>query len=87
MIDMNVEVISEENDLIELRVDNLTVAELLRVYLNEHGIKFAAWRRDHLTKPVIFRIESSGKTVKKAISEAIALINKDLSVLSKISIK
>lgn len=84
---MNIEVISQENDLLELRVDNLTVAEVLRVYLNENGIKFAAWRRDHLTKPVIFRIESSGKSVKKAVTEAIASINKDLSVLSKVSSK
>lgn len=84
---MNVEIISEENDLLELRVDNLTVAEILRVYLNESGVKFAAWRRDHLTKPVIFRVESSGKTVKKAISEAVSSINKDLVILSKISSK
>ncbi len=84
---MNVEIISQENDLLELRVDNLTIAEILRVYLNENGIKFAAWRRDHLTKPVIFRIESSGKSVKKTISDAIASINKDLSVLSKIPSK
>ena len=82
---MNVEIINEENNLIELRVDSLTVAELLRVYLNENGIKFAAWRRDHLTKPVIFRIESSGKSVKKSIVEAISSINKDLSSLSKLS--
>ena len=81
---MNVEIISQESGLIELRVDNLTVAEILRVYLNNNGIKFAAWRRDHLTKPVIFRIESSGKTVKKAISEAVSSINKDLSALTKL---
>ena len=81
---MNVEVISAEPHLMELRVDNLTVVELLRVYLNNNNIKFAAWRRDHLTKPVIFRIESSGKTVKKDIIEAISGISKDLDVLSKI---
>jgi len=81
---MNVEIISQESGLIELRVDNLTIAEILRVYLNNNGIKFAAWRRDHLTKPVIFRIESSGKTVKKAISEAVSSINKDLSALTKL---
>ncbi|MEK6792577.1 MAG: hypothetical protein AABX96_04915 [Nanoarchaeota archaeon] len=80
---MNVEIISQESDKIELRVDNLTVAEILRVYLNERGIKFAAWRRDHLTKPVIFKIESSGKTVKKAVSEAVSAISKDLNVLVK----
>ena len=81
---MNVEVISAEPHLMELRVDNLTIVELLRVYLNKNNIKFAAWRRDHLTKPVIFRIESSGKTVKKDIIEAISGISKDLDVLSKI---
>jgi len=80
---MNVEIISQESDKIELRVDNLTVAEILRVYLNEQGVKFAAWRRDHLTKPVIFKIESSGKTVKKAVSEAVSAINKDLNSLVK----
>ncbi len=80
---MNVEIISQTADGVELRVDNLTVAELLRVYLNEQGIKFAAWRRDHLTKPVIFKIESSGKSVKKAVSEAVSAISKDLNSLVK----
>ncbi len=80
---MDVQIISQESDKIELRVDNLTVAEILRVYLNDQGIKFAAWRRDHLTKPVILRVESSGKTVKKAISEAVSAINKDLNGLLK----
>ncbi len=84
MIDMEIEVISQKNDELELRIDNLTVAEILRVYLNEEGIKFAAWRRDHLTKPVIFRIESNGKTVKKAIADAISAINKDLNSLLKV---
>jgi DNA-directed RNA polymerase subunit L len=84
MIVMDVEIISQESDLIELRVSSLTVAEILRVYLNDRGIKFAAWRRDHLTKPVLFRIESSGKGVKKAISEAVSAVNKDLNSLLKV---
>ena len=53
----------------ELKIDNLTIAEILRVYLNNQGIKFAAWRKEHPDKPIIFRVESSGKTVKKAINE------------------
>lgn len=80
---MDVSIIKQESDLVELRVDNLTVAEILRVYLNEQGVKFAAWRRDHLTKPVIFRIETSGKSVKKAVSEAVSAITKDLNSLAK----
>lgn len=81
---MNIEIISDESDVLEFRIDNLTIAEILRVYLNNNGVKFVAWRRDHLTKPVIFRVESSGKNTRKLISEAIGSINKDLSALSKV---
>ena len=80
---MEVEIVSQSANELELKIDNLTDAEILRVYLNEQGIKFAAWRREHPTKPIVFRIESSGKTVKKAVSEAVAAISKDLNVLAK----
>lgn len=76
---MEIEVINLEKDLCEVKLKNITVAEILRVYLNEQGIKFAAWRREHPTKPVLFRIENSGKTVKKAISEAVLAVKKDLT--------
>ncbi len=75
---MNMEILESGKDAIEVKLDNITVAEILRVYLNEQGIKFAAWRREHPTKPIIFRIESSGKTVKKAVGDAVAAIKKDL---------
>lgn len=84
---MNVEIISHGANECEVKVDNLTVAEIMRVYLNEHGIKFAAWRRDHLTQPAIFKIESSGKTVKKAIAEAVSAISKDVSSLMTLAEK
>ena len=80
---MEVEIVSQSANEIELKIDNLTVAEILRVYLNEQGIKFAAWRREHPTKPIVFRIESSGKTVKKSLSEAVSAISKDLDSLTK----
>jgi len=80
---MEVEVVSQSANGLELKIDNLTVAEILRVYLNERGIKFAAWKREHPTKPIVFRIESSGKTVKKAVGEAVSAISKDLNVLAK----
>jgi DNA-directed RNA polymerase subunit L len=80
---MEVEIVENSKNLIELRIDNLTVAEILRVYLNDQGIKFVAWRKEHPTKPIFFRIESSGKTVKKSITDAIVEINKDLNFLVK----
>ncbi len=81
---MEIEILTLENDVVELKTDNITVAEILRAYLNEQGIKFAAWRREHPAKPIIFRIESSGKNVKKAVAEAVSAIKKDLNVVSKV---
>ena len=74
---MNIEVIKSEKNEIDLTIDNLTIAEVLRVYLYENGADFAAWRREHPSKPLIFKIETSGKTVKKAISDSISAIKKD----------
>jgi DNA-directed RNA polymerase subunit L len=74
---MNIEILKQDKNSVELTIDNLTVAEILRVYLNKEGIEFAAWRREHPSKPLIFKIESSGKTVKKAVSEAVEAIEKD----------
>ena len=74
---MNIEVLKQDKNSVELKIDNLTVAEVLRAYLNKEGIEFAAWRREHPSKPLLFKIESSGKTVKKAVSEAVESIKKD----------
>ena len=76
---MEIEIIKQEKNEIELKVNNITVAEILRVYLNNNDVEFAAWRREHPSKPVIMRIESSGKTVKKEVSEAVSAIKKDLN--------
>ncbi len=78
---MQIEMLKSDKNEVELRIDNLTVAETLRVYLNEQGIDFAAWRREHPSKPVVFKIKSSKSTVKKAVSEAVSAIKKDLAVL------
>ncbi len=78
---MNIQVISAEKDVVELTIDNLTVAEVLRVYLYQAGADFAAWRREHPSKPLIFRIQSKDKPVKKVVAEAVSLIEKDCDKL------
>lgn len=78
---MNIEVIKNEKNEIDLRIDNLTVAEILRVYLNEQGVDFAAWRREHPSKPLIFKIESADKNVKKVVADAVSAIKKDCDKL------
>lgn len=79
---MNVEIVTSEKDDMEIRVDNRTIAELLRVYLNEQGVKFAAWRKEHPSKPVLMRIQTSSGTVKKAIADSVSAIQKDLDSLT-----
>lgn len=84
---MEISVVKHDKDELEFNIDNQTVAEVLRVYLNEQGVKFAAWKRDHPTIPVFMRVQASSGTVKKAISEAVDAIKKDadklLSVVKK----
>ena len=79
---MNIQVVKAEKSEVELRIDNLTVAEIMRVYLYDQGVDFAAWRREHPSKPLIFKIESSDKSVKKAVSDAVSAIKKDCDKLS-----
>lgn len=77
-MNMNIEIIKQDKNEIELKIDNITVAEILREYLNRQNVDFVAWRREHPTKPVIMRIQSSEKTIKKEVSEAIESIKKDI---------
>ena len=75
---MEIEILKEDKNDIELKIDNLTVAEVLRVYLNKQGIEFAAWRREHPTKKPLLIVKTKGKTAKKAVDDAITSIEKDL---------
>ncbi|MDP3881397.1 MAG: RpoL/Rpb11 RNA polymerase subunit family protein [Nanoarchaeota archaeon] len=79
---MNIEIVNEEKNEIELKIDNLTVAEVLRVYLYKSGVEFAAWKREHPSKPLIFKIKSSN--AKKNISDAVAAIKKDCDKIASL---
>ena len=79
---MNVEVLNSGKDVLEVKTDNLTVAEVLRVYLNDAGVDFAAWKREHPTEPAILKVENKAG-VKKAVGEAVKKVKKDLADLEK----
>ena len=54
---MNINVLNSSKDEIELEVDNLTLVEILRVYLNkDSSVSFAAWKREHPTKNPILLV-------------------------------
>jgi DNA-directed RNA polymerase subunit L len=73
---MEIKILREEKNVIELEINNLTIVELLRVYLNEEGAKMAAWKREHPTKNPILKVE--GDNVKKLVLKAIEKAQKDI---------
>ena len=76
---MVLKILSNSKEEIELEVDNLTIAEILRVYLNkDDDVTFAAWRREHPTKNPILLVKTKGKTAKKAVEDAVKQLDKDL---------
>lgn len=81
---MELKVLKSSKDEIELEVDDLTIAEILRVYLNKDtSVSFAAWRREHPTKNPALLVRTKGKTAKKAINDAVSDITKELEKIEK----
>ena len=80
---MEVKILKDEKNELEVQLDNQTVAELIRVYLNEDSaVKLGVWKKEHYSKPAILKIVSEGKTAKKALQDAIAKVQKDLTKYS-----
>ena len=76
---MELKILKDEKSELELSIDNQTIAELIRIYLNEDdSVKLAAWKKEHYSKPLILKIITEGKTAKKALNDAIAKVKKDL---------
>lgn len=81
---MDIKILKSEKNEIEVQINSLTLVELLRVYLNkDSGVTFAAWKREHPSENPILKISTKGKTPKKAIDDAVALVVKDLENLER----
>lgn len=76
---MDITVLENDKETFEFQLESLTLVEILRVYLNrDSAVSFAAWRREHPTKNPVLRLKTKGKTAKKALTDAIKAIEKDL---------
>ena len=76
---MEIKIVKDEKNDLEVSIDNQTIAELVRVYLNKDDkVKIGAWKKEHYSKPIKLRVITEGKTAKKALNEAIAKALKDL---------
>ena len=77
---MEIKILKDEKNDLELELDNQTIAEVLRVYLNEDSnVKIAAWRKEHYSKPIILKIVTDGKSAKKVLQDSIGKIQKELN--------
>jgi len=75
---MEVKYLREEKNEAEIEIGNLTIAEILRAYLvKDTNVEFAAWRREHPSKNPVLKIKTKGKSVRKALEDAISQIEKE----------
>jgi DNA-directed RNA polymerase subunit L len=73
---MEIKILKDEKNVLDVEIGNVTIVELLRVYLNENGAKMAVWKRDHPSKNPVLHIEADDP--KKILKEAISQINSEI---------
>ena len=73
---MEIKILKDEKNELDVEISSLTIAEVLRVYLNKEGAKLAAWKREHPTKNPVLHIE--GDNPKKLLKSAITALEKDI---------
>jgi len=74
---MEVKLTKYKKNELEIELDNLTIAELLRVMLwQDKATELAAWHRKHPTKNPRLILKTSGKDSKKVLSDTINKIQK-----------
>ena len=65
---MEINFLVSEKDKLEVELDNLTVAELLRDMLwKDESVTLSAWKRDHPSKNPILVLHTKGKDAKKVL--------------------
>ena len=81
---MEIKILSEEKNEIEIELKNVTLAEILRVYLNkDSAVDFAAWKRNHPSEKPALKVKTKNKTAKKAVKDAVSAVTKDLDKVEK----
>ena len=79
---MELKILNDSKEEIEVEIENPTLVEILRVYLNkDSSVTFAAWKREHPIKTPVLLVKTKGKTAKKAVNDAVNAITKDLDKL------
>ena len=74
---MEIKLLKYSKDKLEIELDDLTVAELLRNMLwQDKATELAAWRREHPSKNPKLILRTKGKDSKKVLLETITKTHK-----------
>lgn len=76
---MEIKILNDEKGSLDIELSNLTIAEVLRVYLNQEGAKLAAWKRDNPTAPAVLHIEADD--AKAVLKKAITSLEKEIDTV------
>ena len=80
---MEIKVLKSSKDEIQVELGSVTIAEILRVYLNkDSGVSLAVWKRVHPTENPVLTLKTKGKSAKKAVDDAVKEISKELDKFS-----
>jgi len=75
---MIVKVLKNEKNHLEIELNNLTIAELVRNELwEDSAVTVAAWKKTHPTKNPILVIKTEGKSAQKVLTECLETIEKN----------
>ena len=76
---MEVKFLKNDKNDVEVQLEDLNLAEILRIYLNNDSeVTFVAWKRQHMTEDPILKIKTKSKDVKSVVKSAIEAITSDL---------
>jgi len=79
---MEIKVLSDEKNELRFELGSITLAEILRVYLNkDSAVDVAVWKQEHPTKNPIMLVKTDGKSPRKAVDDAVSAISKDADKL------
>ncbi len=74
---MDIKIIKKEKNYIEIELNDLTVAELLRDTLwQDKATELAAWKREHPSKNPHLILRTQGKEAKKVLLDTIERVQK-----------
>ena len=81
---MKIQILKQDKNELEVELDNLTIAEILRNELwEDSNIEVSAWKRENPSKNPILVVKTRGKDAKKVLLDAIERVQEKNSEILK----